>query len=457
MLSGSFSDKNPASSNEIQPYTANPKYWQYKGKPVLLLGASNNDNLFQSSDVKAQLDLLHNIGGNYIRNTMDSGDSANVWPFFKLDNGKYDLEKWNSEYWKRFSTLLKLADERDIIVQIEVWDRFDFSRDSWNENPFNAANNINYSPEESGMSTDYPKHPSADLQPFFHSIAGMPKYSPELELVKKYQEKYVDKMLSYSLKYGNILYCMDNETSTPPEWGKYWMKYIRKKAGDRKVFTTDMFDNFYRPEKCESCKNAIQNPEEYSFLDVSQINSRNFNQAHWDTLRWIIGERNKYPLRPVNCVKTYGGNNSSWGSGSNEDGVERFCRDIIGGCAAVRHHRPTSGNGLNEKAQGTIKSIRKIESIVKLWDVEPHMELLSEREENEAYLTAAEGTKYVILFPKGGTVKLDLNKYQKKFTGKWISIKSGEWGKQFSVSGGDKAEVAAPDSTGWFAVLSGIE
>ncbi|NOY97431.1 MAG: hypothetical protein GXO81_13890, partial [Chlorobi bacterium] len=43
-------------SNDIQPYADNPKYWQYKGEPVLLLGASNNDNLFQSPDVEGQLD-----------------------------------------------------------------------------------------------------------------------------------------------------------------------------------------------------------------------------------------------------------------------------------------------------------------------------------------------------------------------------------------------------------------
>ncbi|NOY97535.1 MAG: hypothetical protein GXO81_14420, partial [Chlorobi bacterium] len=299
----------------------------------------------------------------------------------------------------------------------------------------------------------YPKHPSSDLQPFFHTVKGMPKYSPALEIVRRYQEKFVDKMLSYSLDYGNVLYCMDNETSTPPEWGLYWMRYIKNKAGKKQVYTTDMFDHFFKPNSCEVCKHAIQNSEEYLFLDVSQINSRNFNQAHWDTLQWIVNERNKYSIRPINCVKTYGGNNSGWGSGSNEDGVERFCRDVIGGCAAVRHHRPTSGNGLNEKAQATIKSVRKVESLVKMWEVEPNMGLLSERGEDEAYLTAKKGGKYVLLFPEGGSVKIDLSKYDKDFTCKWVSIKSGEWGGQFPVTGGANVEISTPDSSGWFAVL----
>ncbi len=63
---------NPDFSSDIRPYSENPKYWQYKGEPVLLLGGSNNDNLFQSPDLEEQLDLLQSVGGNFIRNTMSS-------------------------------------------------------------------------------------------------------------------------------------------------------------------------------------------------------------------------------------------------------------------------------------------------------------------------------------------------------------------------------------------------
>ena len=54
----------------IQPYAANPRYWQYKGKPVPLLGGSKDDNLFQIPDLEEHLDELRSVGGNCIRNTM---------------------------------------------------------------------------------------------------------------------------------------------------------------------------------------------------------------------------------------------------------------------------------------------------------------------------------------------------------------------------------------------------
>jgi hypothetical protein len=31
----------------IKPYSKNLWYWQYKGEPVVLIGASDDDNLFQ--------------------------------------------------------------------------------------------------------------------------------------------------------------------------------------------------------------------------------------------------------------------------------------------------------------------------------------------------------------------------------------------------------------------------
>ena len=83
-----------------------PQYWEYNGAPVLLLGGSDEDNLFQLPGLEQQLDLLASIGGNYVRNTMSSRDSGNVWAFH-LDpvTGLYDLGTWNQEYWDRFREL----------------------------------------------------------------------------------------------------------------------------------------------------------------------------------------------------------------------------------------------------------------------------------------------------------------------------------------------------------------
>ncbi len=448
--------ESSAHQGSIKPWTENPRYWEYKGEPVLLVGGSIDDNLFQLPNLEDHLDDIQAAGGNYIRNTLSARDTGNVMRFLIQADGNYDLDKWDPEYWKRFENLLALSSERDIIVQLEIWDRFDYSRNNWMDNPWNPKNNVNYSEEESGLALEYPYHPVDDKQPFFHSIPGMPNYSEKLDIVRFYQEKYIDKLLSYTLKYGNVLYCMDNETSTPPEWGQYWMAYIDRIAEEqgREVYLTDMFGFFYSPRTCPSCLQVLENPDKYTFVDVSQINSLHSNQAHWDTLQWILTERDKYPLRPVNNTKIYGGENTVWGSGSNEDGIQRFCRLVVGGCASARHHRPPHGNGLSDKSKASIKAVRKVETLLRLWEVSPRMDLLSEREENEAYLAAGEGEKYLLYFTDGGAVRLDLVQHDKAFVLNWISIGSGEWGSESALEGGSTVELRAPGKGGWFAVLT---
>ena len=76
----------------LGPYAENPRYWEYGGRPVLLLGGSKDDNLFQIPDLKAHLDEMVEVGANYVRNTMsDRSDKGfEVYPYKQIDGGKYD-------------------------------------------------------------------------------------------------------------------------------------------------------------------------------------------------------------------------------------------------------------------------------------------------------------------------------------------------------------------------------
>ena len=125
----------------------------------------------------------------------------------------------------------------------------------------------------------------------------------------------------------------------------------------------------------------------YPFLDVSQVNSRTFNEDHWDNIDWIAQTARGHP-RPLNHTKIYSDGQKNFGTGTPVDGVERFWRDLIAGSAAVRFHRPDSGIGLNDTAKACIRAARKAESHIPLWEVTAAMELLGDRESDEAYLAA---------------------------------------------------------------------
>jgi len=434
-------------AGRIRPWTGSPRYWQYQGRPVLLLGGSKDDNLFQIPDLKEHLDEMVRAGANYIRNTMsDRPDKGfEVYPFLRLPSGKYDLRQWNEEYWRRFENLLRWTHERGIIVQIEIWDRFDYARDNWEPHPYNPKNNVNYTYRESGFAEHYPDHPGRNKQPFFFTT---PKQRNNA-VVLPHQQRFVDKMLSCTLRYDHVLYCMDNETSGEEAWGAYWAEYVRRRAGEsgKQVCVTEMWDAW--DLTADEHKRTLDHPERYDFADVSQNNQKK-GQVHWDNFQWVRAYVAKRP-RPLNTVKTYGADGGRFGN--NQDGLERWWRHLVGGAASARFHRPDSGLGLSPPAANAIRAARKLESLVKLWDVEPANPLLGQRSENEGFLAANPGQAYVLYLPAGGSVTLDLKTAPGRFDVRWIDIGAGEWGRREAVEGGAAATITAPAKGHWVAAI----
>ncbi len=108
------------------------------------------------------------------------------------------------------------------------------------------------------------------------------------------------------------------------------------------------------------------------------------DENHWDNFRYVYHYISDVP-RPINHVKTYGSEKAHGETGIH-DTREKFLRSIIGGAASMRFHRPTAGIGLDKAAQTTLRMVRRLEAYVKLWELEVHMELLEDRESDEAIL-----------------------------------------------------------------------
>jgi hypothetical protein len=438
--------------NHIRPYSENPLYWQYKGQPVLLLGATDNDNLFQNNNLESHLDSLKAIGGNLIRNTMSDRDPGDERAFAMTSEGKYDLNKWNDNYWNRFENMLKLTSERDIIVQIEIWDRFDHIDNFWLTDPYNPQNNFNYSYIEAGLDSIYPLgrnfQESINKQPFFYTV-------PELnnnEILLKYQKAFVEKILSHSLNYGNVLYCIDNETSGAEEWATYWANFIKDNSVGKEIYITQMWDTW--DVKTPIHKRTLDHPELYGFIDISQ-NSQLPGYQNWENAQYVFNYIKDNP-RPVNSTKIYGHDKyEPWlkRGMTTSHAIQSFFRNIVGGYASSRFHRPTHGLGLSEPSINSIKTIRKIEEQVKLWDIVPRMELLDDVKENLAFIAAKEGEKYVVYFTKDGKVKLNLTDHNQTFSLRWINVDTAEWAKSEEITGGRNIELEAVNEKGSIALL----
>ena len=447
LLDASAMASDKTRDRAIRPYPKNVFYWQYEGRPVLLLGGSVQDNLFQIPKLAEHLDTLAACGGNYVRCVMSWRDEGDVPPFGReAASGKFDLNQWNDEFWRRFETFLAGTAKRDVIVQIEVWATFDYYRDNWDANPFNPKNNVNYTVAESRLPLAVKSHPVRAQNDFFRSPPG----AKDLRVVRRYQERFVEKLLSYSLRHHHVLYTMDNETSVTPKWGAYWATFIRKraKAARREIHTTEMWDKWDINHKMHDA--TFDHPELYTFVDISQ-NNHNKAQTHYDNAqkrrRFLAGRP-----RPMNNVKIYGADGGRFGN--TRDAVERFWRNIFGGMASARFHRPDSGIGLSKLAQRMIRSARDVTGAIDVFTCEPHNDLLSDREPNEAYCLAQPGKQYAVYFPAEGEVALDTKGAAARLSLRWYDIDRGKWRPARKVAAGGKLALKAPGEGQWAAVLT---
>ena len=426
----------------IEPWKANPWYWSHAGQPVLLLGGSDDDNLFQWPEERLipQLDRIASAGGNYVRNTMSDRKDAGfeVYAFLRRPDGKYDLDQWNPEYWERFDRFLRETARRGIFVQIEVWDRFDFTDNRasdprrWEDHPFNPLNNVNYTREQTGLEARYPEHPGQNKQPFFYST---PQQRNIVALLK-YQEAFVERVLDYSLKYDHVMYCIDNETRAEPQWASYWAEWIRSRANKagRSVPITEMWDDWDLTAKRH--RQTFDHPELYDFVDVSQ-NNHNSGIRHWNNFGHVR-ELLKSRPRPINTTKTYGADGNKFGH-SDQDAIERFWRHFLGGAASMRFHRPDSGLGINDKAMACLRAARAVEANVPIWNLQPALESLEGCDENEAYAAATSNRSTVVVFfpasdaQRGVELKFASDETQWQVT--WIDIDLGVRSQRTTLRG----------------------
>ncbi len=433
-------------SQPLQPSAAYPQYWEYQGETILLLGGSDEDNLFQMPGVREHLDTLAMSGGNYVRCTMSSRDEGNVWPFyFDSTKGQYDLNRWSDVYWQRFSDFLQWTNERDIVVQVEVWATFDFYRANWDVNPFNPANNTNYSFQRSELPDTVATHPIFTDNNFFTSIPSHRNNTPVLN----FQQKFVDKLLSYSLQYDHVLYCMDNETSVTASWGAFWADYIKKRAREegKEVYCTEMWDPWDLNHIMH--RESFDHPEIYGFVEISQ-NNHHTGQTHWaNGLAQIERLKKLGNLRPVTNVKIYGADGGRHGGG-DKDAMEKFCRAILFGSSSARFHRPTSGIGLNAKARNTIKSLRMATDKVDFFELAP-LDLLEERDENEAYLRGESGYQHLIYFTNGGEVSLPESG---SWHIEWLDIETASWLDMKTVEADAGLKLTCPGQGMWLVVIT---
>ncbi|WP_123539079.1 DUF6298 domain-containing protein [Halosimplex salinum] len=440
-------------TDRLEPSPENRWYWSDGDEPVLLLGGTDRDNLFQwtGERLRDHLDDLVGAGGNFVRNTMSDRKEEDVSPFERTEDGTYDLERWNDEYWNRLSAFLDATAERDIVVELTLWDQHDLAGSRWEDHAWNPVNNDTL-PDGSLPATGGDHW--QDRIAFFRTVED------HNEPVLAQQERFVDRILDHTLDYGNVVYNVTNEGWAGIEWELHWAEHVLDRADERGVHVEVANMNM---SPGESVEKVIEHPETFSYVEVSQHNQHfagASGQDHWDNLQaWRADVEDAIGPRPFNNVKIYGGfEGGKEAAGDADQAVRWFWRNVLGGAAACRFHRRVAegdegwGIGGSERALTQIRSVRALEEVVDLPALTPRGDLLTDADPDEAYCVADPGDAYVVYFPDGGAVTLDVGTGSYRL--RWLDAEAAAWTDEETVEGATDLSLDSPERPNQVVVLT---
>ncbi len=221
----------------VRLHPENPHYYEFRGKPFLVVTSAEHYGALLNADFnyKKYFDTLVRDGmrmtrfftGLYrespesfgiTRNTLAPPPERFITPYARsrtagaLDGGaKWDLAKWNPEYWRRLTDLVRYAADRGVITQVTLF--CTYYRDSmWEASPLHAKNNINGTPEVPRTEVLTLKHP---------------------ELLK-HQEAFVRRIVTELNGFDNVTWEICNEPyfhGVTLEWQRRMAAVIRETEG----------------------------------------------------------------------------------------------------------------------------------------------------------------------------------------------------------------------------------
>jgi hypothetical protein len=201
-----------------QPITlhpANPHYFLFQGKAVALISSGEHYGAVINGDFDYHkyLETMRTEGMNYtrlfggsyvevpgksfgiLRNDLAPGPGRFVAPWARSETAgyagggnKFDLNRWNPEYFSRLQDFLEQASQRGIVVEIGLFSS-QYGKLQWGVSPLNRANNMDQ--------TD--------------AIDWKKVNTLENGNVLGFQERYVRKIVREANAYPNVMFEITNE------------------------------------------------------------------------------------------------------------------------------------------------------------------------------------------------------------------------------------------------------
>jgi hypothetical protein len=145
-----------SSASPVGVHPDNPHYFVFRGEPLILVSSGDiyYDVFSPRQDFREYLDTLAAHGSNFTRiypagctAFVPSDGAGSILPWVRLGNGRFDLDRWNPEFFERLHAFMRHAADRDVIVDACLFNGFttawpQINNHCWPLMPLNAANNV---------------------------------------------------------------------------------------------------------------------------------------------------------------------------------------------------------------------------------------------------------------------------------------------------------------------------
>jgi hypothetical protein len=433
-----------ATNGPLQICSDNPRYFaDADGKAILLVGSHVWYNLVDMGpedppkpfDYKAYLDWMGKYGHNFMRmwawemvkwntqgnnvNFRNETTEFNVYPHPWQRTGpgkaldgkpKFDLKKFEPEYFKRLRDRIDLARKRGIYVSVMLFEGWAMQRveDGWKSHPFDPGNNIN------GVNGDSNR-----------DGRGLEVHELVVDAVTEIQKAYIRKVIDTVNRFDNVLYEISNENHPEStQWQYAMIRYIRE----------------YEKSK------PTQHPIGMTFQFKGGINRDLFDSpADWISPNAEGGYRDNPPAsngRKIILTDT----DHLWGIGGNQAWV---WKSLTRGLNPI-FMDPYDGVVLGKKFDPKFEPIRQSMGYARRFT--QRMDLNKCIPAATGYCLSNPGRQYLVYQPKAGEpVKLKLKPVDYSF--EWFDPGSGKTVATGKVRGDDKKETTFQNPVKTDAVL----
>jgi hypothetical protein len=423
----------------LRVHPRNPRYFtDGTGKAVYLTGSHTWNNLVDmgSGDPPPRFDFteclkwMEKLNHNFIRlwtwelvswdtqpnspgyrketvHTVAPQPWARTGPGKALDGKpKFNLKKFNQEYFERMRPRVSDAGERGIYVSVMLFEGWGLQRiaDSWGNHPFHPDNNVN------GVDGDA----NGDGK-------GVEVHTLANPAITALQEAYVRKVIDTVNDLDNVLYEISNENHPPStKWQYHMIDFIHK----------------YEKGKPK------QHPVGMTFQYRGGKNSTLFRSpADWISPNAEGGYRDNPPAADGRKV-VLSDTDHLWGIGGNQAWVWK---------SFLRGHNPIfmdpyKGIVLGSRFDPKFDPVRRsmgyalnFANRMNLAEMTPQNGLSSSK-----FCLANPGSEYLVYLPSGGTVTVDFSAAKGSLSAEWFNPSTGETVKRHSVKGGAKRQLTTP-------------